>query len=115
VGREVVVILLVNLPNAINRRKAIVILDKTQYIIMDIQSAQNSPSKPQASGIAKYRWPVVGVLLGGLGGYFYWKEIGCLTGTCPLQSQWQTMIPYGMLIGYWATDFIKPIFKKTNQ
>jgi hypothetical protein len=50
----------------------------------------------------------MGTLLGGIGGFVYWNEVGCLTGTCPLKSQWQTMVPYGMLLGYLVTNFIKP-------
>ena len=49
------------------------------------------------------------MVAGGLGGYFYWSEIGCLTGTCPLQSHWQIMVPYGMLIGYILPDFIQKL------
>lgn len=56
----------------------------------------------------EYKWPAIGLLLGGIGGYLYWKAVGCLTGTCPLQSQWQTMIPYGMLLGFLTTQFFKP-------
>ena len=50
---------------------------------------------------------ILGILLGGIGGFLYWKEIGCITGTCPLKSQWQTMIPYGMFIGYVVSNFIQ--------
>ena len=53
-----------------------------------------------------------GIILGGIGGYLYWKEIGCVTGTCPLKSQWQTMIPYGMFVGYIISDFIQSIVKR---
>ena len=53
-----------------------------------------------------------GIILGGIGGYLYWKEIGCVTGTCPLKSQWQTMIPYGIFVGYIISDFIQSIVKR---
>ena len=56
-------------------------------------------------------WRIIGALFGGISGYFYWKEIGCLTGTCPLKSQWQTMLPFGMLAGYTAVDIIQSIYK----
>ena len=57
----------------------------------------------------------LGIFLGGIGGYFYWKEIGCITGTCPLKSQWQTMIPYGMFIGYIISDFIQLNLKHSEN
>ena len=53
-----------------------------------------------------------GIILGGIGGYLYWKEIGCVTGTCPLKSQWQTMIPYGIFVGYIISDFIQSNVKR---
>ena len=55
---------------------------------------------------------MLGIILGGVGGYWYWKEIGCVTGTCPLKSQWQTMIPYGMFMGYVVFDFIQSYVKR---
>jgi hypothetical protein len=58
---------------------------------------------------------ILGMLLGGIGGYFYWKEIGCVTGNCPLKSQWQTMIPYGMFIGYIVSDFIQSNIKRSKS
>ena len=62
--------------------------------------------------LSEYKWVIIGTLLGGIGGFFYWKEIGCITGTCPLKSQWQTMVPYGMLMGYVGSDFIQSIFNR---
>ncbi|MGL5318284.1 MAG: DUF6132 family protein [Bacteroidales bacterium] len=29
---------------------------------------------------------VIGVILGMIGGYFYWMYIGCNSGTCPITS-----------------------------
>lgn len=48
-----------------------------------------------------------GTALGAIGGYLYWKEIGCLTGTCPLKSQWQTMVPIGAYFGFVIGDLVK--------
>jgi len=39
------------------------------------------------------------LVLGGAGGFAYWYFIGCLSGTCPLTSQWWTSTAYGMIIG----------------
>ena len=49
----------------------------------------------------------IGTGLGAVGGYLYWKEIGCITGTCPLKSQWQTMIPIGAYFGFVIGDIVK--------
>ncbi len=54
-------------------------------------------------------WGWIGAFLGALGGFLYWKEIGCVTGTCPIKSQWQTMVPYGALLGYFGGGILKDI------
>ncbi len=48
----------------------------------------------------KYKWKLVGVSIGALAGFAYWYFIGCASGTCPIQSHWQSSILYGALIGY---------------
>jgi hypothetical protein len=59
-----------------------------------------------------YRWGIVGALVGAIGGYVYWQQIGCVTGTCPIKSNWQTMVPYSMVLGYLGGDLLKPIFER---
>ncbi len=49
----------------------------------------------------------IGTGLGAVGGFLYWKEIGCITGTCPLKSQWQAMIPIGAYFGFAIGDMVK--------
>ncbi|MEA5259517.1 DUF6132 family protein [Arcicella aquatica] len=58
---------------------------------------------------------ILGVVLGGIGGYFYWKEIGCITGNCPLKSKWQRMVPYGMFTGYIISDLIQSYWKRFKR
>ncbi|WP_051203239.1 hypothetical protein [Hugenholtzia roseola] len=47
----------------------------------------------------KYKWATLGILLGGIAGFFYWKEVGCLNGQCLIQSVWYNSTGYGMLLG----------------
>lgn len=61
--------------------------------------------------LSKLNWAWIGAGVGAIGGYWYWKEIGCVTGTCPLKSQWQTMVPYGTLLGYLGADLVQSSFK----
>ncbi|NOY05093.1 MAG: hypothetical protein GXO82_00415 [Chlorobi bacterium] len=42
---------------------------------------------------------VLPLALGAAGGFAYWYFIGCVTGSCPLTSQWWTSTAYGLLIG----------------
>ena len=36
--------------------------------------------------LKRYWLPVTGILLGALGGYLYWRFVGCATGTSPFAS-----------------------------
>lgn len=36
--------------------------------------------------LLRYKWQLVGLLVGALGGFLYWKYVGCLTGTCAITS-----------------------------
>jgi len=42
---------------------------------------------------------IAGILVGAVGGFFYWKYVGCVTGTCPIQSNPYRMTAYGALMG----------------
>lgn len=50
--------------------------------------------------LLKYKWKIVGTLIGAIAGYAYYYYIGCNSGTCPIQSHWETSTIYGGLIGY---------------
>jgi hypothetical protein len=41
----------------------------------------------------------IGVLVGLLAGYFYYQEIGCLSGTCSITSKPLNSTLYGGLMG----------------
>ena len=50
--------------------------------------------------ITKYKWKLVGVLVGAMAGFAYWYFIGCNSGTCPIQANWHTSTLYGGLVGF---------------
>jgi len=54
---------------------------------------------------------LIGIVLGAIGGYIYYTEVGCATGTCPLTSNPYGSIVYGALIGYLFGD----MFRKKKQ
>lgn len=41
----------------------------------------------------------IGALFGALGGYVYWAEVGCLSGTCPITSSPYLSILWGTAMG----------------
>lgn len=58
-------------------------------------------------------------LAGATGGFLYWKFVGCLSGTCPIQSVWYWSTLWGAAAGYLAgdilNDFIVKRKKKTQE
>ena len=42
---------------------------------------------------------IAGVLLGAIGGYIYWQQIGFESGTCKITSTWHNSTAYGALMG----------------
>jgi hypothetical protein len=57
---------------------------------------------------------IVGIIIGAIGGFIYWKQIGCSSGTCMITSKWPNSTAYGALMGGLVFSiFQKPV--KTNK
>jgi len=54
---------------------------------------------------------IVGVLAGALGGYLYWKYVGCLSGTCAITSKPLNSTIYFAIIG----GLVFSLFKKQSK
>jgi len=46
---------------------------------------------------------------GGIGGFLYWKFVGCTTGTCPIKSVWYLSTLWGIAAGYLVGDLIQGV------
>jgi len=51
-------------------------------------------------------------LAGALGGFLYWKFIGCVSGTCPIQSVWYFSTLWGLAMGYLVGDLLLSLISK---
>lgn len=50
--------------------------------------------------LLKKNWKIiVGMIAGAIGVFFYWKYVGCSTGTCPISSSPIISTFYGALCG----------------
>ena len=54
---------------------------------------------------------VIGAALGAIAGYFYWQQIGCVSGTCMITSKPFNSTLYGALMG----ALVFGIFKKEQK
>ena len=53
---------------------------------------------------------IVGVIIGAVGGYFYWLKIGCTPGACPITSSPVMSTVWGGVMG----GLILSLFKKNR-
>jgi hypothetical protein len=58
--------------------------------------------------ILKYKRDLIGISLGAIAGFMYWKFIGCASGNCTITSNPFNSSLYGAVMGY----LVAGIFKK---
>jgi hypothetical protein len=58
--------------------------------------------------INKYKLDLIGIGLGAIAGFLYWKFVGCASGTCMITSKPLNSSLYGALMGF----LIAGMFKK---
>jgi len=58
---------------------------------------------------------IILVVIGAIGGFLYWKFIGCKSGTCLIKSVWYYSTLYGMVFGYLIADIILSFIKKRKN
>lgn len=54
---------------------------------------------------------LIGSLLGAIGGYIYWQQIGCISGTCAITSKPLNSTLYGAMMG----ALMMGMFKKEDK
>jgi vacuolar-type H+-ATPase subunit I/STV1 len=68
--------------------------------------------------LKKYKLLLIFGVVGAVGGFLYWKFVGCQSGTCPIKSVWYWSTLYGALFGLLAGSIIRDIvvkFKKKTE
>lgn len=58
------------------------------------------------------RIQIIFLLIGAVGGFLYWRFVGCTIGTCALKSVWYWTVLWGSAMGYLVGDFIDDIVRK---
>ena len=48
----------------------------------------------------KYKRDLIGIILGAIAGFLYWKLVGCSNGTCMITSKPINSTLYGALMGF---------------
>lgn len=58
---------------------------------------------------------VAGIAIGAIGGFLYWKFVGCSSGQCPITSSPVNSTLYGALMGGLLFSMGKPGKKKDKE
>ncbi|MFA9391532.1 MAG: DUF6132 family protein [Prolixibacteraceae bacterium] len=64
--------------------------------------------------IIKYKKYLIGIALGAIAGFLYWRFIGCSSGTCPITSKWYNSTAYGALMGVLLSNTKKKEVKEKS-
>jgi hypothetical protein len=59
----------------------------------------------------KYKLDLIGISIGAIAGFLYWKWIGCASGTCMITSKPLNSSLYGALMGF----LVMGMFKKEQK
>lgn len=65
--------------------------------------------------IKKYRLAIIGVVVGAVGGYLYWRFVGCSSGSCPITSSPTMSTIWGAAMGGLVFDMFKKKEKKQDE
>lgn len=66
--------------------------------------------------LLKKYWPVLlGVALGAVAGYLYWRYVGCTTGSCPITSSPINSSLWGAVMGGLLGNIIQPHSQVENN
>jgi hypothetical protein len=60
----------------------------------------------------KHYFLILFSLAGAVGGFLYWKFIGCLSGTCPIKSKWYLSTLWGLAFGYLTGSIVNDLLVK---
>ena len=61
------------------------------------------------------RIQIIFLLIGAVGGFLYWRFLGCTSGTCAIKSVWYWTTLWGAAMGYLVGDFINDIIQKRKK
>ncbi len=66
--------------------------------------------------LIKYKTYIIGIIIGAVAGFLYWKFVGCSTGGCMITSKWYNSTLYGMLMGFLiGSSFTKGIKNESKK
>jgi len=74
----------------------------------------NIQSTPEKKKVKFNFLPVIGAVLGAIGGYTYYIQVGCNSGSCAITSNPYLSMLWGAALGYLVFDMFKRRKKKSE-
>jgi len=68
-----------------------------------------------SSYIKSKRLQIIFLIAGGVGGFLYWRFVGCVSGTCAIKSVWYWSTLWGATMGYLIGDFISDFINRRKM
>jgi hypothetical protein len=65
--------------------------------------------------IKTFQLQIIFTTIGAIGGFLYWKFVGCNSGTCAIKSVWYWSTLWGTAVGFLIGDFIYGFLKKKKE
>jgi hypothetical protein len=62
--------------------------------------------------LKKHLFVIIFSVAGAIGGFLYWKFVGCQSGTCRIKSVWYLSTLWGLAFGYLGGSIIKDLMTK---
>jgi hypothetical protein len=62
--------------------------------------------------LSKHLFIIIFSAIGAIGGFLYWKFVGCASGTCPIKSVWYLSTLWGLAFGFLTGSIIKDLITK---
>jgi hypothetical protein len=91
-----------------------------QLLVIQLEPVTYKPQKEiqmkkLTHWINRNRFVLAGILLGAIGGFLYWKFVGCSSGTCSITSKPLNSTLYGALLGGTLLSAFTPDQKQKNK
>lgn len=65
--------------------------------------------------IKRKKMALIFLTVGAIGGFLYWKFVGCTSGTCLIKSVWYWSSIWGAAFGYVVGDIINDFILKRKK
>lgn len=65
--------------------------------------------------LIKYKFMLLGIVIGGIAGYMYYYYVGCASGTCAITSRPLNSTAYGAMMGGLFVNLFQKEKPKTDE